>query len=76
MLVGNGVPYRTRHRPGVQEMGRWKDHIADIAAEARTGLNVREALDIVRHPGWTWHGAAQPAASPPTDRAMLAGAFA
>jgi tryptophan 7-halogenase len=59
MLVGNGVPYRARHRPSVQELGTWKRHIADCAAQARGAMDVREALDCIRHPAWRWNTAPQ-----------------
>ena len=75
MLVGMGVPYRAKHRPGVQELGTWKRHIAENAAQARAALSVREALDIVRHPGWSWHTPTQPAASPPANQATMLGAL-
>jgi tryptophan halogenase len=73
MLVGNGVPYRARHRPGVQEFGTWKRHLADLASRARVALDVRQALDMVRHPGWTWNETKKPATAPPSNRATLTG---
>ena len=73
MLVGNGAPYRARHRPGVQELGVWKRHLADLAAKARAALDVRQALDIVRHPGWTWNETKKPATAPASNRATLTG---
>ena len=75
MLVGNGVPYRARHRASIQELGTWKRHLADNAAQGRAGLTVREALDVVRHPAWTWNAPPQPAA-PREARPLLAGATA
>ncbi len=54
MLVGNRVPYEGRHRPTETELQRWRQHHAQIAAEADTGMGVAEALAYVRHPGWQW----------------------
>ena len=73
MLVGNGVPYRARHQPEMQELGRWKRHLADNVAQARAAMTVREALDIVRDPRWEWNS---PVAASPETRPLLAGATA
>ena len=76
MLVGMGVPYRAKHRPGVQELGKWKRHLADLAAQARAALDVRQALDIVRHPAWAWSTSVQSGAAPPENKATMLGALA
>jgi len=60
MLVGNGVPYRARHQPSVQEVGTWKRHIAGNVADARAAMDVREALNFIRHPKWQWIAGPQP----------------
>jgi hypothetical protein len=73
MLVGNGVPYRARYRPGVQELGTWKRHLAELAARARTALDMRQALDLVRHPAWKWNIPQNSAAIPPQNDATFAG---
>ncbi len=54
LLVGSKVPYKHLHMPSDEE---WKivqairSHHETIA---RNGFTVREALDIVNHPGWQW----------------------
>jgi tryptophan halogenase len=54
MFVGNGVPYRARHQPGVREVGTWRRHITDFVAQARRAMDVREAVHWIRHPAWQW----------------------
>jgi tryptophan halogenase len=56
MLVGNRFPYRARHVASAQERGEWERRCAELAAQARTGMSVKEALGYVRHPGWQWAG--------------------
>lgn len=43
MLVGMGAPYRAKHRPGVQEMGIWRRHLAEIATQARAAASENRA---------------------------------
>ncbi len=74
MLVGNGVPYRARHRPGVQELGIWKRYLAENAANARAAMTVTEALACVRDPRWKWGATTTPSALPRPERPLLAGA--
>jgi tryptophan 7-halogenase len=73
MLVGNGAPYRARHRPGVHELGLWKRHLAENASRARAALTVRQALDLVRHPGWTWSNPGTRIAASAQNNATLLG---
>jgi len=54
-MVGNSVPYRARHEATKAERLTWERHRADFAAIAQRSLTVRQALDIIRDPGWTWH---------------------
>jgi tryptophan halogenase len=56
MLVGNRVPYRAKYVPTQAEMEAWNQRRAQFAAQARAGLNVKEALAYIRHPGWQWLG--------------------
>ncbi len=56
MLVGNRVPYGGRHSATSAELAAWNAHRGRFIAEARSGMTVKEALAIVRHPGWRWHG--------------------
>ncbi|MCP5542675.1 MAG: tryptophan 7-halogenase [Akkermansiaceae bacterium] len=56
MLVGQKVPYRMRRNPEQAEKERWDRHCAGNLAQAKQGMTVKEALEVVRHPGWQWHG--------------------
>ena len=56
MLVGNRTPYRKRYQPIPKEVRVWNERRALHASLARQGLDVKEALSFVRHPGWQWHG--------------------
>jgi tryptophan halogenase len=56
MLVGNRAPYRARHTPSEAERRTWERHRAEFIANAQAGLDVRETLAYIRHPGWQWHG--------------------
>ena len=55
MLVGNRAPYRKRHAASPQEKAIWDAHRAAHIANAKRGIDVKEALQYVRHPGWQWH---------------------
>ena len=61
MLVGNQVPYRKRHQPTAPELAMWEAHRARFAAIAKTGLDVKETLSYIRHPGWQWNADASKA---------------
>jgi tryptophan 7-halogenase len=63
MLVGNSVPYNTRHKATVGEIQTWNAHRGQFITQALSGLDVKEALGYVRHPGWQWN--AEIAASNP-----------
>ena len=56
MLVGNRVPYRAMHKATPAERAIWEGRRAQWIAQADSGLTVKEALAIVHHPGWEWHG--------------------
>lgn len=56
MLVGNKVPHRKPYQPSSSELRVWNQRRSLFAREARKGMDVREALSFVRHPGWKWHG--------------------
>ncbi len=56
MLVGNRFPYAGRHTATPEERAAWNAHRARFVAEAENGFTVAEALAMVRHPGWRWHG--------------------
>jgi tryptophan 7-halogenase len=55
MLVGNRVPYRGRHVATEAERQIWNRHRAEYRAEAQAGVDVKEALGFVHHPGWRWN---------------------
>jgi tryptophan 7-halogenase len=55
MLVGNRVPYRGRHVATEAERQTWNRHRAGYRAQARMGVDVKEALGFVHHPGWRWN---------------------
>jgi tryptophan halogenase len=54
LLVGSQVPYRNRHVAGEAERATWKRHLASYRAVAQNGMDVKEALGFVKHPGWCW----------------------
>jgi len=54
MLVGNRTPYERRHLPSTTEWQTWQKRRAGFAAQAEMGMDVREALACIRHPGWKW----------------------
>jgi tryptophan halogenase len=55
MLVGNKVPYKNIYTPTDAERNQINTMRARNEAIARNGYTVREALDVVKHPGWQWH---------------------
>jgi tryptophan halogenase len=56
MLVGNKYPYAGRHEATPAEREIFDRRRAAFAAEAQKAMTVKESLDVVRHPGWRWHG--------------------
>jgi tryptophan halogenase len=59
MLVGNRWPYRKRHRATAGEKAAWERHRSANIAAARKGIDVKEALAYVHHPGWQWNADVQ-----------------
>ncbi len=55
MLVGNRVPYRGRHAAAEAERQTWNRHRAGYRAQAQRGIDAKEALGFVHHPGWRWN---------------------
>lgn len=55
MLVGNRVPYRGRHVATEAKCQTWNRHLAAYRAEGQKGMDVKEALGFVHHPGWRWN---------------------
>ncbi|QJE96628.1 tryptophan halogenase family protein [Luteolibacter luteus] len=54
MLVGMQVHYDRLHLASGGEMDTFNRHRQGIAAKAKNGLSVREALDAIRRPSWQW----------------------
>ena len=55
MLVGNRAPYRAKYAPAAGERAVWESHRAHFQKAAQQGLDVRETLTYIRHPGWQWN---------------------
>jgi tryptophan halogenase len=55
-LVGNKAPYRARHHATAAERETWNRHRATFAEQAAAGIDVKEALAVVRRPEWRWFG--------------------
>lgn len=55
MLVGNQAGYRKKHPVEPEQFVRWQAHRTANIARAERGLDVKEALYYVRHPGWQWN---------------------
>jgi tryptophan halogenase len=56
MLVGNRHPYTGKHAATPAEQETFDRRRAQFAAQAAAGLDVKETLAVIRHPGWRWHG--------------------
>ncbi len=54
MLCGQRVPHERPHSPSTEEAAIWKAHIDRLAGETRTGLSVKQTLDLIRGPKWKW----------------------
>lgn len=59
MLVGNRVPYAAKHIATAAERQIWERHRAHSSARAQAGLDVKETLAYIRHPGWQWNADAE-----------------
>lgn len=55
MLVGNRAPFRRRLAISPAERTTWNERRARFAAQASAGMDVAEALRIIRNPGWRWN---------------------
>jgi len=51
MLVGQNVPHKKRYEIPPFERDLWKKHCLTLAAAARTGMSVKDALQAIRAPG-------------------------
>jgi hypothetical protein len=54
ILLGCKVPYQTRFRPGRQERAHWHQLSAEFRRQAERALDVKQALELLRKPGWSW----------------------
>ena len=70
MLVANRVPYRAKHQATPAELQAWNAHRARFISQAAAGIDVKEALRCIRHPGWQWNAEAASANVPVTGFAM------
>lgn len=55
ILVGNRVPYQRKYAAPAAEREIWRKHCNDNRELVKNGLDVKEALQFVRHPNWRWH---------------------
>ena len=56
MLVGNQIPHRATYQAPEPDRQRYEARRQHFSAIAAAGLDVKEALAYIRHPGWHWHG--------------------
>jgi len=56
MLVGNKVPYRGKHQATDAERLTWNARRAQFAAQGKAGMDIKEALHVIRRPEWRWFG--------------------
>jgi tryptophan 7-halogenase len=56
MLVGNKMPYQGRHTASAAERTLWDQRRQANLAQAQRGMDIKEALGYIRHPGWRWNG--------------------
>ncbi len=54
MLVGMKVPHARPHRPTAPELAKWQSHCRKNERLAATGLDVAQALAVLRDPRWRW----------------------
>ncbi len=54
LLVGQNVPHLKPYLPPPAEQNFWRQHCRNLAAEARRGMDVKEALQAIRSPGLQW----------------------
>lgn len=54
-LLGMGVPHARMGRASPEEVAAWREHVAwNRRAAAERGLGLRETLDILHDPRWSW----------------------
>ena len=54
VLVGCKVPYEKRYAPTRQEQTQWRQLLAEHRRQADRALDVKQTLELLRRPGWSW----------------------
>ncbi len=54
MLVGNRAPCRKEFKPDPKALRKWQQRCSFLAKQAKTGVDVKEALGFTRQPNWRW----------------------
>lgn len=54
MLVGMDVPYAARHEAAPEEARAFEAARGRLGQRAAAGVTVRQALDAIRQPNWSW----------------------
>jgi len=54
LLVGQKVPHAKPYAAPAAEARSMEGHRRDFLTRAKLGLDVRQTLDWIRRPGWTW----------------------
>ncbi|MGB6222591.1 FAD-dependent oxidoreductase [Haloferula sp.] len=54
MLVGNKAPCRKQYEPDSKQTRKWQQRCAFLAKQAKSGVDVKQALGFVRDPRWDW----------------------
>jgi tryptophan halogenase len=54
LFVGLKVPSRVTHTPSEAESRMWQEQLAEWRTAAQNGVDLKEALQIIRSPQWRW----------------------
>lgn len=54
MLVGNRAPCRKQFEPDAKAMRAWRQRCSLLAGRAKSGVDVKEALQRIRSADWRW----------------------
>ena len=54
LLCGQQVPHGNPHQPDSAEEQIWRGRTAELAAEAKRGFSVEQALTAIRNTQWKW----------------------
>jgi tryptophan 7-halogenase len=55
MLLGQNVPHAKPYTPAPKERDIWRNRCNVWATEANRGLDVKQALEVIRRPGMKWN---------------------